>query len=173
MPWSGFLHFIRGGLAPFLAILLLAIWLGGFTFYSSFVIPVLHARMGSTLEAGLVTREVTGPLNLLGLAAVTAGVLAAILEPSGCRSAFRSALSLTLLLVTALCLTGLFALRQSLGRRLDANELAGFYPAHRVYLWLSTGQWAVNVALLAIWSRRRLDPPERRLPENPQVSDDP
>ena len=34
----------------------LAFWLGGFTFYSSVVIAVLHDQLGSPLETGLITQ---------------------------------------------------------------------------------------------------------------------
>ena len=51
----------------------MAFWLGGFTFYSAVVIPVLHDRLGSPLETGLVTQRVTDALNLLGVGTITLG----------------------------------------------------------------------------------------------------
>src|SRR6516225_8217243 len=56
-----------------LCLWLLAIWLGGFTFYTAAVIPILHDQLGSPLETGLVTQRATLVLNFLGLATVGLG----------------------------------------------------------------------------------------------------
>jgi hypothetical protein len=44
----------------------LSIYVGGFTFYSAVVIPILHDRLESSFQAGLVTQQVTDALNGLG-----------------------------------------------------------------------------------------------------------
>jgi hypothetical protein len=137
----------------FAAIWTLAIWLGGFTFYAAAVIPVLHDQLGSALESGLVTQQVTIALNWLGVATVTIGLVLAIFERAlGWRGSFSSRASLGLIAATALCLVGLFILHPMLDRRLDAGEMAAFYLLHRAYLWVSTVQWVTNSALLASWA---------------------
>src|SRR5947209_926968 len=145
LPWDQFFRFV--------AVWTLAIWLGGFTFYAAAVIPVLHDQLGGALESGLVTQRVTIDLNLLGVATVVIGLVLAMFErASGWRGPFRSKVSLGLLASTALCLLALFVLHPMLDRRLEAGEMAAFYPLHRAYLWVSTVQWVTNSALLASWS---------------------
>ena len=51
----------------------LSIYIGGFTFYSAVVIPVLHDRLESSLETGLITQRVTDVLNLLGVVTLSLG----------------------------------------------------------------------------------------------------
>jgi hypothetical protein len=163
LPWNQLFRFV--------AIWTLAIWLGGFTFYAASVIPVLHDQLGSALESGLVTQQVTIALNRLGAATVTIGLTLAILERAfGWRGPFRSKASLGLLAATALCLLILFVLHQMLDRRLDAGEMTGFYPLHRAYLWVSTAQWVTNSALLASWAGLGTGLLKSRA-EKPQVSE--
>jgi hypothetical protein len=144
LPWN---HLHR-----FVAIWTLAIWLGGFTFYAAAVIPILHDQLEGALESGLVTQQVTIVLNWLGVATVSIGLVLTIFERAfDWRGPFRSKASLVLLAATSLCLVGLFVLHPMLDRRLDAGEMAAFYPLHRAYLWVSTVQWVINSALLASW----------------------
>jgi hypothetical protein len=46
----------------------LAVWIGGFTFYSGVVIPALHDQFGDAFLVGMVTRRVTDTLNGIGVA---------------------------------------------------------------------------------------------------------
>jgi hypothetical protein len=151
----------------------MAIWLGGFTFYAAAVIPVLHELLGSALEAGLVTQQVTVVLNWLGAATVATGLVLAFCERAlGWRGPFGSTASVGLLATTAFCLAALFLLHPILDRRLEAGEMSGFYPLHRAYLWVSTVQWVVNSALLGIWAG--LGPDFLKCQrEKPQVSETP
>src|SRR6478672_2408664 len=50
----------------FLSLAGLSVWIGGFTFYSAAVVPVLHEDLGG-VEAGSVTRRVTDRLNAVGV----------------------------------------------------------------------------------------------------------
>jgi hypothetical protein len=161
-PWNQLFRFV--------AIWTLAVWLGGFTFYAASVIPILHDQLGGALESGLVTQQVTIELNWLGVATVTIGLSAAIFERAfEWRGPFRSKTSLGLLAATALCLVGLFVLHPILDRRLEAGEMAAFYPLHRAYLWVSTVQWATNSALLARWAGPGMGF-LKSMEEKPQVS---
>jgi hypothetical protein len=161
---------IRTVLLRTLALWSLAFWLGGFTFYSAVVIPVLHDRLGSSLETGLVTQRVTDTLNLLGIATITLGWLVMVFkgpyQPSASGSKTVAAGSLA---VTTVCLAILIALHRVLDRRVDAVDWKGFYPLHRLYLWVSTVQWVANMILLT-WLAgvgQRCCRQSRR--ENPQV----
>ena len=128
-----------------LGLLALAVWLGGFTFYSAVVVPLLHEAFDK-LQVGMVTQQATDILNLIGLAALGLGWLEAVL---GGRRPWHAA-RLSLLAVDSLILAALIGLHLRMDQRLESGALSGFYPLHRVYLWLSTAQWFVNVMLLAV-----------------------
>ena len=55
------------------AILLLAVWWGGFTFYALVVVPTGHQVLRSKVRQGFITQQVTNQLNVLG--AVTLALL--------------------------------------------------------------------------------------------------
>ena len=61
------------GAVRWIFLVALSIYIGGFTFYSAVVIPILHERLASSLETGLVTQRVTDALNLLGVATLSLG----------------------------------------------------------------------------------------------------
>lgn len=69
-------------LRRFLAVVVLMFWQGGFTFYAAVVVPVGQRVLGSHLEQGFITREVTWYLNIAG--AVAMAFLALELRASGC-----------------------------------------------------------------------------------------
>lgn len=161
---------IRTLLLRTLAIWSLAFWLGGFTFYSSVVIPVLHDRLGSPLETGLVTQRVTDVLNASGFATITLGWIGAFLKyPSQQSGRRRGRWAVGALVVTTVCLAILVALHRVLDRRLDGAEMQGFYPLHRLYLWVSTVQWFANMVLLTCWAGVGHHWSRETQAENPQV----
>lgn len=131
-----------------LALVGMIFWLGGFTFYSSVVIPILHEEMGG-LDAGMVTGRVATSLNAFGVAAVvTWWVMVGCERFLGTRRARWSRLGL--LGLTSAILLGLIALHPVLDARLDEGSMRRFYPLHQVYLIASTVQWVVNLALVAV-----------------------
>lgn len=153
-----------------LALWVLAFWLGGFTFYSAVVIPVLHDQLGSPLETGLVTQRVTDALNLMGFATITLGwLLTMVEERSPQRETHRSRWAILALALSTCCLVILIALHRVLDRRLDAAEMQGFYPLHRLYLWVSTVQWLANLSLLTCWAGLGRGDRRQTQGENPQV----
>jgi hypothetical protein len=157
-------------LARTLALWALVFWLGGFTFYSAVVIPVLHDRLGSSLEAGLVTQRVTDALNMLGVATIILGwVVTLMKDPYQGPGTKGRRLAQVALGVTSACLAILIALHRVLDRRLDGAEMSGFYPLHRLYLWVSTVQWLANMTLLTCWTTGRPDRCRESQGENPQV----
>ena len=127
----------------------LSIYIGGFTFYSAVVIPVLHDRLESSLETGLITQRVTDMLNLLGVVTLSLGWcvygLGALWES---RSDRGSRFKIWPLVISSICLVVLLLLHRVLDRKLETNMFAGFYPYHRAYLWTSTVQWFADLALL-------------------------
>lgn len=121
----------------------MALWTGGFTFYSAVVVPSLHESFDS-FQVGDVTRHVTWVLNLAGLVTVTIWWLGGRPGRSGGVRRVQTAL----LAVTTALLAAQFVLHSVMSARLDAGTVRSFYPLHRVYLWASTLQWAANVGLL-------------------------
>jgi hypothetical protein len=135
-----------------LFVLALAIYLGGFTFYSVVVIPVLHDRLESSFETGLVTQRVTDMLNLLGVVTLSLGwCIYGLNLVCGFRCDRPSQLKIGLLplLLSSVCLVVLLILHRVLDRKLETGTIIGFYTYHRAYLWSSTVQWFANLWLLA------------------------
>jgi hypothetical protein len=156
--------------ARLLALWALTYWVGGFTFYSAVVIPLLHEELGSSLETGLVTRRVTDVLNLLGIATITLGWIATFMERTGklfTTNRWRS--TIVALAVTTVCLIILIALHRVLDRKLDGADMHDFYPLHRLYLWVCTVQWFANMILLRCWATAGPRRGQQTEWENPQV----
>jgi hypothetical protein len=127
----------------------LSIYIGGFTFYSAVVIPILHDRLESSLETGLVTQRVTDVLNLLGLVTLSLGwCVYGLSVVSGVRSGQGSRCKIWPLVISSISLVVLLVLHRVLDRKLETGTFSGFYPWHRAYLWASTVQWIANLGLL-------------------------
>lgn len=148
----------------FLCLFSLSVWVGGFTFYSAVVIPVLHESLGS-LETGYVTQRVTDYLNAAGAVAVALWWLAAWADRSA-GPALARRVRLGSLAATTVLLLGLIGLHRVMDGRLESGSLRGFYPLHRVYLIVSTAQWFMNLGLMAVVLVPRRDGRAERLPEH-------
>jgi hypothetical protein len=121
----------------------LAFWMGGFMFYALVVIPVGNRVLGGS-EQGLVTQQVSGWMNWIGVVAL------AILLPGAWRGRWMTASWL----VMAVTLAGLFWLHPRLDRFIEVSDKAvsdhrGFYQWHRAYLIVITIQWCA--ALVHSW----------------------
>jgi hypothetical protein len=137
-------------LRRFLVITALLFWQGGFLFYASVVVPVAQQELESHLRQGFVTRRVTNVLNLSG--AIALAVMALEL-PTADRKRWRRVARAILWLGMAAALALLVWLHVHLDSMLDPDqrlilEREQFYPSHRVYLWISTVQWAFSVVFL-------------------------
>jgi hypothetical protein len=144
-------------LRRFLELAALFFWLGGFTFYAGVVVPIGQEVFGS-LEQGFVTRQVTVYLNLSG--AIALGILLcegfAARDPAAWRRRTRWLLWGGMLVT----LVVLYWLHRRLEELLDPEEqivrnAKAFRPRHRLYLWISTVQWACGLLYtfltLAAW----------------------
>jgi hypothetical protein len=145
----------------FLLLWLLMFWLGGFTFYTGVVVPIGAEVLGSSADQGWVTRRVTIWLNIAGAVALAgwAWDIAADRAPTQPRQRFRWLL--WLLLVAGL--VALVVLHPRMDALLDADrerilDRSAFRSLHRIYLWVSTAQWFVAIALsfttLRVWTCR-------------------
>jgi hypothetical protein len=127
----------------------LSIHTGGFTFYSVVVIPILHDRLESSFETGLITQRVTNTLNALGGVTLLLGWCACWLAfVRRARGDQGSRWQLCALVISSICLVVLLVVHAVLDHKLETATLAGFYLWHRAYLWTSTVQWIANLGLL-------------------------
>ena len=135
-----------------LAIMLLALWWGGFTFYAARVVFIGHDVLRSKVRQGFITERVTTELNWLALAA-----LAFVgWEFFGRRSATHRTVWMVWNVVLLATLI-LFPLHAKLAGMLDfaAHQIADdehFYGWHRAYLLVATAQWIFGVALIVLQS---------------------
>jgi hypothetical protein len=131
----------------------LALWLGGLTFYALVVIPVGTERWGS-VEQGMLTASVTVRLNWIANVAI---LLVAIESLRVGRRWFW--------LGTALLIgfqVWLFLLHGQLSERLNLStgeiqESAGalsFYDMHRLYLLVTAAQWLLGILFFAHFCQR-------------------
>src|SRR5262249_9658396 len=132
----------------FLCLFSITVWVGGFTFYSAVVIPVLHESLGS-LETGYVTQRVTDYLNAAGGVTLALWWLAAWVDRSAKPDRARH-LRLGFLVATTIILLALIGLHDLMDQQLGSGSLRGFYPLHRTYLIASTVQWFANLGLMLL-----------------------
>ncbi len=144
----------------FLVIQSLMLWQGGFLFYATFVVPTGTKVLGGAFEQGRITRFVAETLNWVGLAAVAVFVWELIQAPPRSRSLRRWLWASWL--VMAVGLAALFLIRPHLLELVDFEDSTFpdrrlFHFWHRIYLWISTSQWAAGlvfvIALLCSWRR--------------------
>lgn len=132
-------------------LLAFATWWGGFTFYASVVVPVGSEIVGSSRTQGFITQIVTHWLNIAAALTIFMIILELWLN---CRTRNRTYvfLEIGITIGLLLCLTTLAFLHPKMD---DLISLAGetitdearFYEIHRIYLWVSTAQWALG----ALW----------------------
>ena len=152
----------------FLWIIAFAFWMGGFSFYGGVVITIgAKVLAGGEREFGFVTQQVTNWLNLIGSIALIVFLVDLSIDWKlpGKRGRW---LLLCLWFVMALMHAGLIAIHPRMDRLLVIDTLsirhgADFHALHRVYLGLSTLEWAGSLIFLGgtlwVWNRRdRLHP---------------
>ncbi len=141
----------------FLVLVGLMFWVGGFTFYAAVVVPV-GQKVLTPVKQSFVTQVVTNYLNLSGaiVLAVFAAEVMLTRDPSAARRRWRW--FCWLLMTIALVGLGWLHLRLDLLMNAENQEVldrSALRPVHRIYLWVSTIQWAVSVAFtllsLAAW----------------------
>ena len=117
-----------------------------------------------------MTQHVTDALNWIGVAVVLLGWLATGFDFKNRDNEHAIRIwPIVLLLVMTGSQMALLVLHRVLDRRLDAVEMAGFYPLHRIYVWLNTLQWAAGMLLLAFRASSGTGKRRPSCEENPQV----
>jgi hypothetical protein len=125
-------------------------WQGGFTFYAAAVVPIGSEVLRSHLSQGMITRRVAIHLNIAaGIAlALWAWEVACTVDAVRWRRRTRWGLWASLMLALGV----LIWLHPVLDDLLDLEhgvivDPALFRPLHRVYLYVSTAQWAGSLFL--------------------------
>ena len=132
-----------------LAMMLLALWWGGFTFYAGRVVFIGHEVLRSKIRQGFITERVTTELNWLGLTMLGVVVWELLASaPFSRRRVAWIAWAVTLLATFALVLlhTKLAAMLDFTARQVTDDNI--FYDWHRIYLCTATVQWLAGGALL-------------------------
>ena len=135
--------------------LLFAVWWGGLTFYAAVVVPIGTGQIGET-EQGFVTQQVTQWHNVL-LTAMTVCLLT---------QAWRQKrwLLWTVAVGLAVIDVALIVQHLQLTAVMDFSTRSvpdGFYPQHAIYLWLTSVEWILGLAV----------PFFAALPERDQIDD--
>ena len=132
-----------------IAVLLLALWWGGFSFYAGRVVFIGHEVLRSKIRQGFITERVTTELNWFAVAALifVAWELLVSCRPVRPRTAWIA------WTVTTTATIALFLLHSKLAAMLDfsARQVSDdehFYGWHRVYLLTATVQWLAGAILL-------------------------
>ena len=161
-------HFVRITL-----LFAFATWWGGFTFYASVVVPVGSEILGSSRTQGFITQVVTHCLNVAS--ALTIFMLALDLWLNRrSRKTINFVLEIGIAIGILICLATLVFLHPKMDELISLagetiSDEAKFYKIHRVYLWVSTIQWALGglwMASFMTWisSAKRVstsEPPHR------------
>ncbi|MHB1426062.1 MAG: hypothetical protein ACYC3I_23105 [Gemmataceae bacterium] len=139
-------------LRRYLVLIALFFWQGGFTFYASVVVPIGQQVFGDS-QQGFVTRQVTVYLNLAGAIALI--VLLWDLFAASDSSRWLRTSRWLLWAGMVFALLWLFWLHGQLnellivkGRIIRDPEV--FRAQHRLYLWISTVQWACSLLYLMV-----------------------
>ena len=140
----------------FVLFIAIAFSFGGFTFYTSVVVPTGTDVFDATTQ-GFITRRVTHVLNLS--AAITLAILIWELAATyGLRPRWQRVTFIGLLVVYSLCLAALIILHPQLDAMLDiknqsVNKPEQFYQLHRAYLWVSTIEWLSTIGMIGLICR--------------------
>jgi hypothetical protein len=165
----GWVAFFLESLRRLLVILSLTLWFGGFTFYSLVVIHTGHRVLGSRVEVGFLTQEVTRWLNLIGLPTLLLLLWNVFAGWRSQRRIVRIGLVSTWAIIAGVQVA-LFALHPAIDRLLDPEthtitHKAQFKSLHLLYMNLSTAQWIAVIlyvcACLIAW--RRVDAQSQRM----------
>jgi hypothetical protein len=138
------------------------LWLGGFTVYTAFVIPIGHRHFPGR-QFGFVTAEVTAVLAVLSAAALLVAALDLATTwkrlPSGLRWA---GLATGTAILSALAGSVLVHAKLDALLNVETRKIldpAAFEPLHERYELLATTQWSLGLVylggLLSAW--RKLD----------------
>ena len=135
----------------YLVVQTLMLWQGGFLFYSAAVVPIGTRILGSAAAQGIITARVTEVLNICGLA----GLAALGWDLLICRDTrkLRANFRWICWSIAGVSQVTLIVLHGMLTSLMDPthNSIVGRTPfthLHGAYLWVSTTQWVMCLAMV-------------------------
>jgi hypothetical protein len=134
----------------YITLLIFALWMGGFTFYTLFVIPTGgNVLDGGELDVGFITQKITNWLNWLGVVALA--VLGWNARVEG-RGILRWLLGVCWLAMVV-TLIALFCIHPVLDGMLDTetHQIHGgsaFFNWHRLYMVVASLQWLAALSFM-------------------------
>ena len=137
-----------------LSVLAWALWMGGFTFFTSVSLRVAHKLLSESKEFGYVTQVVTDRLNLIGLITLVLLLTQLATHWQVLARRLRSLLSFTWLIL-AITLVYLFNLHNAIDAVIDfeqrvVTDADAFEPLHVRYKQVAAAQWLAAVVHLTV-----------------------
>lgn len=154
-----------------LLLLVYALYWGGLTFYTGFVVRIAHDVLNDPMDGGLITQRVTDLLQWLGVITAVLMVWNGFQTLAG---APRFAVALLVCSAVLSCaLIGLFVVHAQLDAVIDVasfeiTDRDAFTQGHRRYNQFTTLEWIASLTYLPItlvaWRRVDSQSGERALP---------
>ena len=137
-----------------LSVLAWAVWMGGFTFFTSVSLRVAHKVLSESQEFGFVTQVVTDRLNVIGVIALILLLAQWATHWQGLVRWRRLLLGFTWLIL-AVTLAYLFNLHHEIDTVVNFEQRVvidyeAFEPIHRRYKQVATVQWLAAVVHLTV-----------------------
>ncbi len=137
----------------YLAVLTVALWIGGFTFHTSVTLRVGGGIIGG-LEQGYVTQAALGKLHWFALAMILAAAIDALIHRKSSSRGFLIA-RIAGVIVMGGCLIALFQIHSDMSAMLDPDAMsqpdkAAFSPLHGRYQTFATILWICAMAELGM-----------------------
>ena len=149
-----------------------AVWFGGFTFYTSVVVPIGTDVLGSSRTQGFVTQQVTDLLNWIGGFALALMVVDFFWNRlrRGKRRSLWFGITVGLLFLFWILLLVVHPMLDAMlePEHEHVNDSAKFYQMHRIYLWGSTIQWLVCWVWLVLFVQDSPPKPTEMKPSDKQ-----
>ena len=128
----------------YVAVLTVALWIGGFTFHTSVTLRVGGGIIGG-LEQGYVTQAALGRLHWFAVAMIVAAVIDALVNRKNSGKGLLIARSVGAALMSV-CVMSLFSIHSEMSALLDPDALskpqrAAFSPLHERYQTFATILW--------------------------------
>jgi len=135
----------------FLAVLSIALWLGGFTFHTSVTLRVGGEILGG-LEQGYVTQAALGRLHWFGAAMILMSTIDAAIHWGRLGKAARGIQAATVTVMT-IALAMLFKIHAEMSALMDADSLTrpdkgAFSPLHQQYQKFASALWLCSLVEL-------------------------
>jgi hypothetical protein len=141
-----------------LSIFAFFLWWGGFTFYAAFVIPTGQKILGSHVQMGFISQQVTTQINFAALIACVLLFLNEFIRNEWKFNQIKLLDKICLILMLAIVIF-LFFFHPYLVALLDFQNIKvidepHFYFLHRIYLILSSILWLLGIIYMYRFFRK-------------------